>query len=85
MKRPFQITFTYPEDCDVDIRNELFKIDQQYGIFKNKGYGTKQHLEAIKNFGATPWHRRSYGICKTIHDNVDYDNLITGTDAISEK
>tara|TARA_X000000950_G_C13789424_1_gene608723 strand:+ start:368 stop:1108 length:741 start_codon:yes stop_codon:yes gene_type:complete len=68
-----------------DLCNKYPKIDQQYGILKNKGYGTKQHLEAIKNFGATPWHRRSYGICKTIHDNVDYDNLITGTDAISEK
>ena len=68
-----------------DLCNKYPKIDQQYGIFKNKGYGTKQHLEANKNFGATPWHRRSYGICKTIHDNVDYDNLITGTDAISEK
>ena len=36
MKRPFQITFTYPENCDVDIRNELFKIDQQYGISQSR-------------------------------------------------
>ena len=36
MKRPFQITFTYPENCDVDIRNELFKIDQQYGINQSR-------------------------------------------------
>ena len=65
--------------------NQYPTIDEQYGILKNKGYGTKQHLDAIKKFGATPWHRRSYGICKTIHDNIDYDNLTTGTDAISEK
>ena len=36
MKRPFQITFTYTANCDVDIRNELFKIDQQYGINQSR-------------------------------------------------
>ena len=32
MKRPNQITFTYPNDHDMDIRNELYKIDQEFGI-----------------------------------------------------
>lgn len=45
---------------------DLSKI---YGIDKNKGYGTKQHLEAIREYGSTLWHRKSYGICKTIHEN----------------
>ena len=36
MKRPFQITFTYPENCDVDIRNELFNIDQKFGINQSR-------------------------------------------------
>ncbi len=40
------------------------KLNENYGIEKNKGYGTKQHLDGIKIHGITEWHRRSYGICK---------------------
>ncbi len=32
-----------------------------YGFAKNKGYPTKQHLEAIEQYGITEIHRRSYG------------------------
>ena len=31
-----------------------------YGFAKNKGYGTAQHLEALKRLGTTPIHRRSF-------------------------
>ena len=31
-----------------------------YGFDKNKGYGTKQHLEALQNLGACPIHRKSF-------------------------
>lgn len=37
---------------------------EKYGILKNKGYGTREHLEAIKQYGITPWHRKTFGICK---------------------
>lgn len=33
-----------------------------YGLHKNKGYGTKEHREAIKKFGLTPFHRKSFKI-----------------------
>ena len=33
----------------------------EYGFKKNKGYPTKQHLEAIEKYGITPIHRRSFG------------------------
>ena len=32
----------------------------QYGWHKNKGYGTKQHILAIKNYGVTKYHRLSF-------------------------
>ena len=32
----------------------------EYGFLKNKGYGTKQHIEAIKEFGPCPIHRRTF-------------------------
>lgn len=31
-----------------------------YGFAHHKGYGTKQHLTALKQFGITPIHRKSY-------------------------
>lgn len=32
----------------------------EYGWSTNKGYGTKEHLKALKTYGATPEHRVSY-------------------------
>lgn len=32
----------------------------QYGFDKHKGYGTKQHMEAIERFGPAPIHRMSF-------------------------
>ncbi len=39
------------------------KLDQDfpgYGFSRHVGYGTKEHLEAIKRLGLTPEHRRSF-------------------------
>ncbi|MDD8019229.1 MAG: ribonuclease HII [Bacteroidota bacterium] len=33
-----------------------------YGFAKHKGYGTKQHIEAIRKHGYSPIHRRSFHI-----------------------
>ena len=35
-----------------------------YGWKNNKSYGTKQHIEAIKKYGLTKYHRKSFSICK---------------------
>lgn len=32
----------------------------QYGFANNKGYGTKQHIEALRKYGPCPQHRRSF-------------------------
>lgn len=32
----------------------------EYGFAKHKGYGTKQHREAILDHGLTPWHRKTF-------------------------
>lgn len=32
----------------------------EYGFAKHKGYGTKQHREAILVHGLTPWHRKTF-------------------------
>ncbi len=39
---------------------EYDKIFHEYGFSKHKGYGTKQHMEALSNYKATPIHRKSF-------------------------
>ena len=49
----------------------LYEIDKEYPMYdlkNNKGYGTKKHLEAIKQYGITKYHRLSY---KPVADNKD--------------
>lgn len=46
--------------------DEWHEIYPQYDFKHNRGYGTKKHLEAIKQFGATPIHRRSYEPVKSM-------------------
>ena len=39
---------------------EYDRIYPQYGFARNKGYGTKEHINALKEFGPTPLHRKSF-------------------------
>ena len=41
----------------------------QYDFAHNRGYGTRKHLEAIRNYGATPLHRRSYEPVKSMYSS----------------
>lgn len=41
--------------------NENFK---KYDIHNNHGYGTQRHLYGIEQYGVTPYHRLSFGICR---------------------
>lgn len=45
-----------------------------YGWDKNAGYPTKLHIQALQNFGVTPWHRQSF---KPVHNILYQDNSIT--------
>ena len=40
--------------------SKMSKKFSKYAWNKNSGYGTKQHLEAIKKFGVTKHHRKSF-------------------------
>ncbi len=48
------------------LADEWAKNFPQYGFEHNRGYGTKVHLDAIKTFGATPIHRRSFEPVKSL-------------------
>ena len=40
----------------------------KYDIHNNKGYGTKKHMDAIKKYGITKWHRKTFSPCKGVID-----------------
>jgi ribonuclease HII len=52
----------------LDICDKYPKLDEYYGFKKNVGYGTKQHLEGIKTYGISKWHRKTFGQhCRNAH------------------
>ena len=52
----------------------MYELDKKYPMYdlaSNKGYGTKKHIEAIKEYGITKYHRLSF---KPVFDNRDKIN-----------
>ena len=61
--------------CRDEIMNNLPEEYQKYKISKNKGYGTKEHLEAIKKYGPSNMHRFSFEPIKSYnHKDKKNDN-----------
>lgn len=42
------------------LMRELARDHPDYGWERNKGYGTRAHIEALRAHGPTPHHRRSF-------------------------
>lgn len=49
-----------------DMMKEIDQLYPMYGFKNNMGYGTKEHLQMIKKFGASPYHRKSFSPVKRI-------------------
>ena len=45
---------------------QLHEQFPQYGFNQHAGYGTKQHLEALEQFGPTKYHRKSFEPIKSM-------------------
>jgi len=41
------------------------ELVERYALDRNKGYGTKSHIEGIEEWGITQWHRKTYARCNT--------------------
>ena len=39
---------------------ELDRLYPEYGFARNKGYGTKEHISALKRIGPCPMHRKTF-------------------------
>lgn len=42
------------------IMRQWDEVYPEYGFAKHKGYGTAAHIQAIKEYGMCPLHRRSF-------------------------
>ena len=42
------------------LMEEYDRMWPEYGFARHKGYGTRQHLEALKKYGRCPIHRESF-------------------------
>ena len=49
---------TYRDDC----MNQLAEEYPQYDWKANKGYPTKKHRDAIRQYGITPYHRKTFNM-----------------------
>ena len=38
------------------------EYDEKYKLSTNKGYGTKQHLDGIREHGYSPFHRKTFKV-----------------------
>lgn len=53
----------------------MMKIDKEYPVYdwkSNKGYPTREHSEAIKQYGITPYHRRTFHVPGTGELTLDF-------------
>lgn len=54
---------TYKDNYIVRLVSEHPELEK-YDLVNNSGYGTANHIEAIKIHGITKYHRKTFGICK---------------------
>jgi len=47
-----------------ELCDDFPELDAKYDLRKNKGYGTKRHMDGIREHGITSLHRRTFGLCK---------------------
>ncbi len=50
------------------IMKEIALSYPEYRFEQNMGYGTKEHIEALQLYGATPYHRRSFAPVKELNN-----------------
>jgi len=54
------IAKVYRDSCVEEISKELPEYQELYKWDKNKGYGTKDHMDALMKYGPTKYHRLSF-------------------------
>jgi ribonuclease HII len=53
------------DDWIIEMCMQYPQLQDRYGMMSNMGYGTKIHMQGIKEHGITQWHRKTFGeACK---------------------
>lgn len=60
-----------------EIMQKIAREYPEYGFEKHKGYGTAFHIDAIKKYGPTKYHRRSFSPLKEILSPIKQDDLFS--------
>ena len=58
-----------------DYMNRLAEEYPQYDWLSNKGYPTKKHRDAIRQYGITPYHRKSYNLLGDGQLSLDFGDF----------
>jgi ribonuclease HII len=54
------------DDYVLEMCQQYPELVERYGLDTNMGYGTKRHLDGIREHGITQWHRKTFGsLCKS--------------------
>lgn len=54
------IAKVYRDEWIIKLCDDNPILDEYYGLKSNKGYGTKKHMEGLKNHGPSEFHRMSF-------------------------
>lgn len=57
-----------------DYMNRLAEDYPMYGWSRNKGYPTKEHREAIRRYGLSPYHRKTFNLLGDRQLELDFGN-----------
>ena len=57
-----------------DYMNELARQYPQYDWLSNKGYPTKKHREAIREYGISPFHRKTFNLLGDGQLSFDFED-----------
>lgn len=63
-------------DTQMDVYHEIWP---EYGFNSNRGYGTAAHIAALKRYGLSPIHRRTFRTCYGLPDRQEMTNEQEGT------
>lgn len=55
-----------------DYMDRLAKEYPMYGWSRNKGYPTREHREAIRQYGPSPYHRRTFNLYGDLQLELDF-------------
>ena len=57
-----------------DYMDELDKEYPNYHWLSNKGYPTKEHREAIRQYGITPFHRKTFNMLEDKQLSLQFED-----------